>query len=86
MPLLDALNTYMYNKVDLFTAESEMQTDSAPSSEQQDSATSSSQSSAPVTNAPAPRKKLRLTYEQYKQLANMLVLHMRKQEESLPGR
>ena len=66
-----------------------MQTDSAQSSEAQDSEQTSSQqsSSAPSGgggDAPA-RKKLRLSYEQYKQLANMLVLHMRKEEEMLPG-
>ena len=54
-----------------------------------DSGTPSADSSEVVTSSQEATtqqpKKMRLTYDQYKQLANMLVMRMRKEEEQAEG-
>ncbi|KAL3836521.1 hypothetical protein ACJMK2_021945 [Sinanodonta woodiana] len=37
----------------------------------------------PPAGTPAPKKGLKLSYEEYKQMANLMVLYLRKQEEEL---
>lgn len=44
------------------------------------------EATGPDGDAPQPHKKgLKLTYEEYKQIANLVVLYMRKQEEEAIG-
>ena len=38
-----------------------------------------------ATEKTAPKKGLKLTYDEYKQMANLLVCHMRKMEETPDG-
>lgn len=45
------------------------------------------EATGPDGDAPAPPKKgLKLTYEEYKQMANLMVLYMRRQEEEALGK
>ena len=55
-----------------------------------DTATAQSQESQPVNGEteergasphPQPKRSLKMTYEEYRQLGNLLILHMRRQEE-----
>ena len=47
----------------------------------------SQQSAAAATADPAPAKKpIKLSYEEYKQMANLFVIYMRKQEEEAAGK
>ena len=39
----------------------------------------------PEAPAGAPKKGLKLSYDEYKQMANLMVLYMRKQEEEAEG-
>lgn len=44
------------------------------------------ESTGPDGDTPAPHKKgLKLSYEEYKQMANLMVLYMRRQEEETLG-
>lgn len=38
-----------------------------------------------TAKAPAPKKGIKLTYDEYKQMANLMVLYMRKVEEESEG-
>ena len=40
---------------------------------------------AAAADKPAPKKGLKLSYDEYKQMANLLVCHMRKAEETAEG-
>ena len=40
---------------------------------------------AATAEKPAPKKGLKLSYDEYKQMANLLVCHMRKAEETAEG-
>ena len=40
---------------------------------------------AAAVEKPAPKKGLKLSYDEYKQMANLLVCHMRKAEETAEG-
>ena len=58
------------------------------SSESQSQDAVENSESATGTEAPQqqPKKTIKLSYEEYKQLANLLVYHMRREEEEAQGK
>lgn len=51
----------------------------------QESEKASSPEKEDAANADAPKKSIKLSYDEYRQMANLLVLYMRRKEEEAKG-